>query len=79
VFQPPPIEGFFEWLLVGFGALPLPPLSVIELPAVAVISLVKAEWDVAPRGIHSCYPSVSRVAAEACHPWLLTPHPISAS
>lgn len=73
--------GFLEGLLVGFRALPasLPPLSVINVPVVAVIFLVGAEWDVAPRGIHSCYPSVSKIAAEACHPLLLTPESVSVS
>lgn len=71
--------GFLEGLLVGFRALPAsaPPLSVIKVPVVAVIILVRAEWDVAPRGIHSCYPSVSKVAAEACHPLLSTPELVS--
>lgn len=70
--------GFLEGLLVGFRALPtsLPPLSVTKVPLVAVIFSVRAEWDVAPRGIHSCYPSVSKVVAEACHPLLLTPESV---
>lgn len=55
----------------------LPPLPTVKVRAGAVISLVRAQWDVAPRGIHSCYPSVSKVAAEACHPWLLTPKSVS--
>lgn len=71
--------GFLEGLLVGFRALPfsLPPLNVTKVPVVAVIFLVRAEWDVAPRGIHSCYPSVSKVAAKACYPLLLTPESVS--
>lgn len=67
-------------MLVGFITLPnsLPPLTIVKVPVVvAVIFLVRAEGDVGPRGIHICYPSVSRVAAEACHPLLLTPVSVS--
>lgn len=72
-------RGFLQGLLVGFRTLPdsLPRLRIVKVPVVAVISLVRAEGDVAPRGIHICYPSVSKVAAEACHPLLLTPASVS--
>lgn len=65
------------WCGWELAARPLPPLPTVKVRAGAVISLVRAQWDVAPRGIHSCYPSVSKVAAEACHPWLLTPKSVS--